>query len=176
MRNARIVNRQLHRWGAIAIAVPFLLVLVTGLLLQVKKQLSWVQPPELTSSSTTPAVEWETFLEAAKRVPQANVTSWDDIDRVDVRPGKGMAKVLAKSRWELQVDIGSGEVMQTAYRRSDLIEDLHTGGWFSDAIKLWFFLPAALVVTGLWVTGMYMALVHYRAVSRRHRVPVAGER
>jgi uncharacterized iron-regulated membrane protein len=46
MANPRILSRKLHRWGALSIAMPFLLVLLTGLLLQVKKQVPWVQPPE----------------------------------------------------------------------------------------------------------------------------------
>ena len=34
--NPRVFFRKTHRWGAILVAVPFLLVLVSGLLLQVK--------------------------------------------------------------------------------------------------------------------------------------------
>ena len=42
--NPRVFFRKTHRWGAVLVAVPFLLVLVSGLLLQVKKQVPWVQP------------------------------------------------------------------------------------------------------------------------------------
>ena len=38
-------TRKWHRWSSAVIALPFLLVLVTGILLQVKKEWSWVQPP-----------------------------------------------------------------------------------------------------------------------------------
>ncbi|HAH49814.1 MAG TPA: hypothetical protein DCL80_00490, partial [Balneola sp.] len=34
--HARRDNRKIHRWGAIIIAIPFLIVLITGLFLQVK--------------------------------------------------------------------------------------------------------------------------------------------
>jgi uncharacterized iron-regulated membrane protein len=178
MSNPRIASRKLHRWGALTIAIPFLLVLLTGLLLQVKKQVTWVQPPEQEREAGGPLVAHERLLEIARSVPQAGVRGWEDIDRLDFRPSKGVVKVLANSRWEMQVDLRTGELLQTAYRRSDLIEDLHTGGWFSEGIKLWLFFPAALIVTVLWVTGMYMALVHYRAVRRRPRVDLspAGER
>lgn len=169
MSNPRVVNRRLHRWGAVAVALPFLLVLVTGLLLQVKKQVPWVQPPERRSEALAPVVGWDRILEVARSVPEAGVEGWQDIDRVDMRPGKGMAKVLSNSRWELQLDIRTGDILQSSYRRTDVIEDLHTGAWFSEGTKLWIFLPAALVVTGLWGTGMYLALVHYRATRRRGR-------
>jgi uncharacterized iron-regulated membrane protein len=78
------------------------------------------------------------------------------VDRLDVRPGKGILKVISTSRWELQLDLGSGEVLQVAYRRSDLIEALHDGSWFHPAVKLWLFLPAGVVVLGLWITGIYL--------------------
>jgi len=32
--NPRIWNRKLHRWGSIAVALPFFVVICTGLLLQ----------------------------------------------------------------------------------------------------------------------------------------------
>ena len=178
MANPRILSRKLHRWGALTIATPFLLVLLTGLLLQVKKQVPWVQPPEQERVPGGPLVAHERLLEIARGVPQARVQGWEDIDRLDYRPSKGVVKVLANSRWEMQVDLRTGELLQTAYRRSDLIEDLHTGGWFSDGIKLWLFFPVALIVTGLWITGLYMALVHYRAVRRRGRMDLSrtGER
>ena len=105
--NPRIVNRKLHRWGAIATALPFLLVIATGLLLQLKKQLPWVQPPEQRTSNTVPSVTMPQLLAAAQAVPQAGIRSWDDIERVDVRPSKGIAKIIGNSRWELQVDLAS---------------------------------------------------------------------
>jgi hypothetical protein len=64
--------------------------------------------------------------------------------------------VHARSRWEVQVDLESGEVLQVAYRRSDLLESLHDGSWFHDRAKLWVFLPVGFVVLGLWGTGIYL--------------------
>ena len=163
MANPRIWNRRLHRWGALAVAVPFLLVICTGLLLQLKKQLPWVQPPEHRGASTAPALTLPEVLARASAVPEVGIRGWDDIDRLDVRPGKGLIKVVAKSRWEVQLDAQTGTVLQTAYRRSDLIEQLHDGSWFHASAKLLIFLPVALLVLGLWVTGMYLYLLPYRA-------------
>lgn len=154
--NSRRVYRKLHRWGAILIAIPFLVVLLTGLLLQVKKQSSWIQPPTAKSSDPGLSITFDTILEQAKSVPEASITSWDDIDRLDVRPEKGIVKVRAKNRWEIQLDTQSGEILEIAYRRSDLIEAMHDGSWFHDSAKLWIFLPSGLIVTGLWISGMYL--------------------
>ena len=153
---ASVLSRKLHRWGAVAIAVPVAIVIGTGLLLQVKKQVPWVQPPERRGSAEVPTVSMQQLLDAARGVPQAGVRDWRDVDRVDVRPGKGIAKVTAHSRWEVQVDLATGAVLQSAYRRSDLIETLHDGSWFHDAAKLWVFLPSGIVLLVLWLTGIYL--------------------
>ena len=167
MPNFRIWNRKLHRWGAIATALPFLVVLGTGLLLQLKKQLTWVQPAEQRTANRVPSVSMQQIFDAASSVPQTEIRSWDDIDRLDVRPGKGIVKVAAVNHWEVQVDLASGKVLQSAYRRSDLIEQMHDGSWFHEIAKLWVFLPSAVVVLGLWVTGIYLFLLPFRARAKK---------
>lgn len=143
-----------------------LLVIVSGLLLQVKKQVSWVQPPTVKGESPNdlPLQGWEQIVASAKTAPEAAIQSWEDIDRMDVRPSKGIVKVQSKNRWELQIDLASGEVLSSKYRRSDWIESLHDGSFFSDAAKLWVFLPNGLVLLGLWITGFWM---WYFPLSRR---------
>lgn len=172
--NPRIWNRKLHRWGSIAIALPFLVVICTGLLLQLKKQLAWVQPPEQKTTFNVPTVTMEQILASARAVPEAKVASWDDIDRLDVRPGKGLVKVVTVDHWELQLHLATGALLQSTYRRSDLIESLHDGSWFHDLVKLWVFLPAAVIVLGLWITGMYLFLLPFRARANKRRVAPAS--
>jgi uncharacterized iron-regulated membrane protein len=143
-----------------------LLVIVSGLLLQVKKQSNWVQPPTQrgVSKDVQPEIEWPALLELAKTVPEAEIEDWADIDRLDVRPSKGVVKLQSKNRWELQIDLQDGTLLSSTYRRSDFIESLHDGSFFSDAAKLWIFLPNGLVLLGLWVSGAWL---WYLPVSRR---------
>jgi len=169
-----ILSRRLHRWGAIAVGLPFLVVIASGLLLQVKKQVPWVQPAEQRTDVPVPGLAWETILAAAQAVPQAAVTGWEDIDRLDVRPSKGILKVITKSRWELQLALADGAVLQTAYRRSDLIEQLHDGSFFGDATKLWIFLPSGLVVFALWLTGLYLFFLPMLTKRKRARLKAAA--
>jgi len=165
-----IASRRLHRWGAVAVGIPFLVVIASGLLLQVKKQVPWVQPVEQRTTNPVPTLSWETLLAAAQAHPQAEVKTWEDIERVDVRPSKGILKVITKSRWELQLALDDGRVLQTAYRRSDLIEQLHDGSFFGDAAKLWIFLPSGIVVFGLWLTGLYLWLLPWLTKRKRERL------
>lgn len=149
-------SRKLHRWGAILIALPLLVVICTGLLLQLKKEWVWIQPAERRGVGTTPSITFDQILTALRGVPEAEVESWEDVDRLDVRPGKGMLKVRCNNDWEVQIDTATGEVLQVAYRRSDLIESIHDGSFFHASAKLWVFLPSGLVLLALWFTGVYL--------------------
>lgn len=172
-------SRQWHYWGAIIIAIPILVVILSGLLLQVKKQVEWVQPPTARGTGDVPMLTFAEILAAAQTVPEAEIAGWGDVDRLDVRPGKGIVKVRAENRWEIQVDTQTGAVVHVAYRRSDLIESIHDGSFFSEPVKLWVFLPSAVVLLGLWVTGMYLFALPFsvrwrkRLAQRRQVIPRA---
>ena len=161
------INRKLHRIGALVAALPLLVIMTTGLLLQLKKQVDWIQPPTQRGSSEAPGLGFERILELTRAVPEAQVESWDDIDRLDVRPTSGVVKVRCKNRWEVQFDSASGEILSSTYRRSDLIESLHDGSWFGDGVKLYLFLPVGVILLGLWITGVYLWLLPY--LRRRQR-------
>ena len=128
-----------------------------------------MQPPERRSVAAAPALALPDVLARARAVPAMGVTTWDDIERIDVRPDKGLVKVVSKTRWEVQLDAATGAVLQSAYRRSDLIESLHDGSWFHEGAKLGVFLPTALVVLGLWATGAYLFLLPIRTRRENHR-------
>jgi uncharacterized iron-regulated membrane protein len=164
--------RKVHYWGAIAASLPVLVMIVSGVLLMLKKDWGWVQPPEQPGSGTVPAVTLDWLLEAARSVPDAGIASWDDVDRFDIRPGKGIAKIQGRHTLvEVQVDLVTGEVLQSAIRRSDLLEAIHDGSWFHERVKLGLFLPAGLVLLALWVTGMYLFFLPVVVRARRRRNP-----
>lgn len=160
-----LVNRRVHYWLSAAVAAPLLLVTASGLLLQVKKQVPWVQPPEARGSGG-PAASFDQLLAACRAVPEAGVRGWDDITRLDVRPNKGLVKVQTHSGYEVQLDAATAGVLRVAYRRSDLIESLHDGSFFGDAVKLGVFLPAGVGLLLLWLTGAYLFALP-RLVRRR---------
>lgn len=117
MKPAKL-NRISHRWGSIAIAVPLLVVIATGLLLMLKKEVAWIQPPTQKGSTKQLELTFGQILDSAKSVQEAEIEGWEDIDRIDVRPSKGLLKVQGINSWEIQIDAVTGEVLQTAYRRS----------------------------------------------------------
>ena len=162
-------NRVTHRWGSIIVLIPTAVILLSGMILQLKKESAWIQPATKRGDATGASLSFDRMLAVAREVPEAEISDWDDIDRLDVRPNKGMLKIRCKNRWEIQLDANSGEVLQVAYRRSDLIESIHDGSFFHDRAKLWVFLPAALVLGVLWLTGIYLFFLPYYAKWNKRR-------
>ncbi|HYN06382.1 MAG TPA: PepSY domain-containing protein [Vicinamibacterales bacterium] len=163
-----VLNRRIHYWASFAVAIPMLVMICTGLLLQMKKNWAWVQPVEQRGTGKVPAIDLEGILTAVKGTPGMHVQSWDDVNRLDLRPGRGVGKVWLNNGYEVQVDLGTGKVLQTAYRRSDLIESIHDGSFFGgDWTKLGLFLPTGIVLFALWLGGMWMWWVPFIAKRRR---------
>ena len=163
-------TRKTHYWGAFIILLPVLIVSITGIFLQLKKEIDWIQPPTVSGDlPNNPSISFEEILEAAKTVKETNIESWNDIDRLDVRIEKGIVKVRTKDRWEVQIDTYSGKVVQVAYRRSDIIEELHDGSWFHENVKLLIFLPSGIILFLLWITGFYMVLTPYLSKWKKRK-------
>ncbi len=155
--------RKVHYWCSIITAVPFLLILLSGLLLQVKKQVSWVQPDTMTGQGDSPEIPFSKVLEIARTVPEARIETWEDVARLDVRPDKGIIKIRSKNNWEAQIDHQTGEILQFAYRRSDIIESIHDGSFFHPKAKPWLFTSFGVGLLLLAGTGVYLFVLPYTA-------------
>jgi len=133
--------RKFHRYTGLLLAVLLLISAVTGILLSLKKDVDLLQPPTIKGISKN-LTTWKSVNELSSLATAALYKAYPDqqgnvIDRLDVRPAKGMAKVLfEEGNWEVQIDGTSGEVLSIAKRYSDWIESLHDGSIISDAFKL----------------------------------------
>lgn len=154
-------NRKIHKWGSIIVALPLLIVIISGILLLVRKEFAYLQPETKKGLEKVPVISFEQIINQAKSVEQAQVNSWQDIDRLDVRPNKGVIKIRTNSQWEIQLDSTSAEILQVAYRRSDFIESLHDGTFFHDKANLWLMLPSALILLALLITGLFLFFYPY---------------
>ena len=159
--NLKRLLRQIHYWLSLAIAVRAAIIFFAGIFLMLKKEIEWVQPATQSGivADQVPEISFDQMVEAARNHPEAQIEAWTDIDRIDVRVGKGVAKLRANSGWEVQVDTRTGDVLNVAYRRSDLIEQIHDGSFFSDAVKLYVFLPTGILLIAMWGTGLYLFLL-----------------
>lgn len=132
--------RKYHRYIGLGLAIFLLISAITGLLLGWKKDAAWIQPP--TQKGTPNLTEWlevETLSQKAKRaLTEAHPSQKDNaVDRLDIRPSRGVAKVLfEKGYWEVQIDGKTGAILSVDKRYSDFIEHIHDGSIISDFFKL----------------------------------------
>lgn len=154
-------NRTIHKWASIIIAIPLLISFVTGVLLLVKKEFSVIQPPTMKGEAAVPAINFDNILLAAQSVEQAQVNSWADVDRLDVRPSKGLIKIRSNNSFEIQIDAVTGKVLHVAKRNSDFIESIHDGTFFEKNANLWLMLPTAIIAIVLLITGVILFFLPY---------------
>jgi PepSY-associated TM region len=169
--NFNFLSRKIHYWASAFLALPVLVIACSGLLLQTKKHWTWVQPKEHRGTGTTPQLDLEGILASTRTAEHLGVEHWGDVNRIDVRPGRGMAKVWLQNGWEVQVDLGTGRVLHTAYRRSDVIESIHDGSFFAgDWTKLGLFLPSGVVLLGMWLTGVWLFWLPFSVQLKRRKL------
>jgi hypothetical protein len=79
------------------------------------------------------------------------------VDRLDVRPDKGIVKVLMKhGYWEVQVDGASARVLSVAQRHADWIEHIHDGSIVNEIFKVSYTNILGFGLLILSVTGLYL--------------------
>lgn len=150
--------RSLHKYVGVALAAFFLVTGVTGVLLGWKKNVETLQPKTFQGVSENLA-GWKSFNEIAKVSILAldSILENPTIDRMDVRPDKGIVKVLfTEDYWEAQVDGTSGKVLSVAKRHSDWIEHLHDGSLISDGFKLVYTNILGIGICTLALTGLWL--------------------
>lgn len=128
--------RKLHKWVAVPLLLFFLTIGITGLLLGWKKQAGLLPPTQ--KGELTPPARWislDSIQNIAQHYAQIKGKS-PEIDRIDVRPQKGVAKIVFVSHFtELQIDCTTGKIVSESTRTSDIIEKIHDGSILDFAAK-----------------------------------------
>lgn len=120
--------RVLHRWLGVPLMLFFLVIGITSILLAWKKKAELLPPTQSAQIMEGQAwISTERMLEIAIAEMESESLS-TLVDRIDIRPDKGVAKVTFQKHFtEVQVDGYSGEVLSVATRHSDWIEKVHDG-------------------------------------------------
>jgi len=154
----------LHRWLGIPLMLFFLVIGVTSVLLAWKKKMELL-PATQKSELLLDKKEWISpvqIIEIAKLEMEKKGES-TDVDRIDIRPDKGIAKVTFKTHFsEVQLDGFSGEVLSVETRHSDWIEKVHDGSivdyYFgqSETTKLTYSSATAFGLILMTISGFYL--------------------
>ncbi|MFC3881647.1 PepSY domain-containing protein [Algoriphagus namhaensis] len=124
LRRMRII----HRWLGVPLMIFFLVIGITSILLAWKKKVELLPPTQ--SSEVQRQGEWiPTEKMLAIAITEMDSRSLSSlVDRIDIRPDKGIAKVTFEEHFtEVQIDGYSGEILSVATRHSDWIEKVHDG-------------------------------------------------
>lgn len=122
--------------NAIFTFIFFALISISGVLLGLKKNTGL-----LVSTQKGVSLKLDTWLPIHSLAKRAAAIFRDsisrdmsaDIDRIDIRPDKGVAKFLfKKGYWGVQIDGTSDALLSIEKRRSDFIEDIHDGSILDD--------------------------------------------
>jgi hypothetical protein len=170
-QQARVLRqfRKIHRITGAALFAFFFVLGATGLLLGWKKNSGGYLLAKSHRGTSTELAHWlplDSLHRQAVRLLRDSVSAALDpsIDRIDVRPDKGMVKfTFADHYTALQLDGATGRLLHIEQRRADFIEHLHDGtvidrllgvsdGWF----KLFYttLMGVALIlftITGFWL-------------------------
>ena len=160
--------RKIHYWTSLPLLFTVFVIAITGSLLALKKDFVTLQPPTQTGSRPGHLQRPLADIVAAA-LPAAKAASWQDVERIDVRPGDGIAKVIFHSRTEVQVDLASAKVLQVGYRTSDFIETIHDFSWLGGRAKYVFSFGSGMAILGMAGTGAYMFLLPMLARRRKRR-------
>ncbi|MBX2989319.1 MAG: PepSY domain-containing protein [Bdellovibrionaceae bacterium] len=149
--------RKWHRWLTVVALLPVGLMVVTGILLMTRGFNTWVQPESQKITESRLDIRFDHLLESLQSHPELGVKSWADVSQIDVRPSSGLFRVrFKKHQLEAQVHPATGEILQVEPRRMGLLVSLHEGAFFGPWVRYGLFLPGAVALLVLYLSGLYL--------------------
>ncbi len=161
--------RAVHRQTGALLFVCFFFISITGLLLGWKKHSQdWLLAK--TQQGTTQALaQWLPLDSLQKKAvfylaTAVSPTLSTAVDRMDVRPDKGVIKFTFKAHYYgLQLDGATGELLRVEKRRADFVEQLHDGSVVDrfllgggDVFKLLYTSITGLALLIFTITGFWL--------------------
>ncbi len=154
-------NRRLHLFGGLAVGAAVVLISVTGVLLNHKREFGYMVEPYHPQDYEPQRLEpLPLAVLAANGVTAAadrGMTSTEDVRWIDFRPGSSYVKVRFKDDRETEALINAydGEVIGVASRRDVFLERLHSGAYFGAHWTLMSDIAAGVLVL-LTLNGIYL--------------------
>jgi len=151
----------LHRWLGVTAGLVLLVSAGTGLLLLVKKEFAWIQPPVM-AGEPGPVEQLQPLPAVIGAVLALDLPAFRDeadIARIDFRPAKHVHKVISvRDHIEVQVCAMTLRTSGPNERVSDWLEALHDGSWFGDTMHSTVMPIVAMILLYLASSGYVMWL------------------
>lgn len=141
--------RKYHRIVSIIVVLPFALVLLTGIILQLRQQFEVIQPKAVKMEQ----IEGKALLSIDEMVRASGEKS-SNIDQVIWRPAKFHLAMRLKDGREIQMHPQTGVILKDAKRYTSILIELHQGSFFTQWGQYLIFFPAALGLVFLTVSGL----------------------
>jgi uncharacterized iron-regulated membrane protein len=163
--NKTRIHRRIHKWISIPFVIFLILIGLTAILLAWKKETGLI--PKTQETRVENPGDWipvEKIMEIGSAYMRDSLQKDSKIDRLDIRPDKGIIKIIYKFNFtEVQVDGYTGEVLSVNQRNSDLIEKIHDGSILdfvlksdSENSKLIYSTLTSLALIALGISGFYL--------------------
>lgn len=171
VQQAKLIRifRKIHRTTGVFLFIFYFIIAITGFLLGIKKHSGGLILPKTQTGSSTKLVDFIP-LESLQNNAKKEIALFlkeskpSQIDRIDIRPEKGIVKFTFKSNfYEVQLDGVTGALLQIDLRRSDVIEKIHDGsiidyylGFESGFFKLIYTTIMSLALVLFTITGFWL--------------------
>ncbi len=144
--------RALHRKLSLYTFIPLGIILVTGIILQLRNQFEWIQPTLVeTKADQSPLIAPDVLIQ------KLNLNE-KEIEQIIYKPSKNNASLRLKSGEEIQLNAQTGEVLKRAMRRTNLLIDIHQGSILGPIGQYGIYLLTALGMIILYITGINLLL------------------
>lgn len=141
--------RTWHAYIGLIAALPLLVIVVTGLVLQLRNQFESIQPKTLTMK-----------LEEGKRLLSMEevIVKFPPgkIEQIIYRPSKGNYSIRIKGGDEIQMNPQTGDVVKDMPRRAGLLIDIHQGSWMGPFGQYGIHFLAGLSLFFLLISGVLL--------------------
>ena len=144
--------RALHRKLSLYTFIPLGIILVSGIVLQLRNQFEWIQPSLIeTKADQSPLLAPQALIQ------KLNLNE-KEIEQIIYKPSKNNASVRLKSGEEIQLNAQTGDVLKRAIRRTNLLIDIHQGSILGPFGQYGIYLLTSLGMIILYMTGLNLLL------------------
>jgi len=141
-----LTYKKIHLFIAITFILPIVIIFISGLILVSKQIFPIIQPPVIETQ----------FIEGKSLLKLDDFTKNPEVDQIIYRPNKNNLSIRYKDDMEKQIHAQTGDVLSFAKRHTNWLLRIHQGSYFSDWVKKFIFIPTAIVLQILWISGMML--------------------